>query len=588
MNPLIRPHVARFARALAHLVVASGLIVVSTHAAAAQTPPPSAPVFGESVEVNLVNIDVVVVDKDGRPVVGLTRDDFSLFEEGRSVPIEFFSGPEPGAVFVPLPGAAAAPAAPPPTVQPTAAPVPPIQRPVLVIYVDGLDLRPGPRNDSLKRLARLVDDRMIIGHRVLLAAFDRNLRLLTPVTDDRKLVRRAFDELATINPGGIGMQTRRRSLLADIQSTFAGDSAGNSQAESLLHDIEAYATSETQERRAAMVALADLLSTLAGIDGPKAVFHLSGGLPVQPADDLYSAWQRRFGSSVSSDLDHRRTGGDPDAQILQRELQRVTRAAQASRAVIYTVDGADRLAEGLSAEDQGEVESSGDAPGVLGAAEASSNLASLAERSGGHKLMAGPGLDGALGDVASELASTYSLGFTPAGTADDKLHSVTVKVKREGVTVRHREGYRRRSTEDQLADAAIAAASFGATQNPLAARVDVAVGGAAKGKARIVKVLAKVPLSLITLMPNGTSQSGKLVFDFALRDPDGRVTRYERREQAFNLAADKVAEALGRPVAYGIEMHLVPGTYRLAASILDAVGGTRTTAAAEFTVPGSR
>lgn len=561
--------------------------------AVAQAPPapqPAAPVFGESVEVNVVNVEVVVVDKDGRPVTGLTRDDFELADEGRPVAIDFFAAPDPGAAFVPLPGspqAPAPPAAPAEAEAAAASPAPP-QLPILVVYVDGLDLRPGPRNDALKRLARLVEDRMIIGHRALIAGFDRSLRLLTPVTDDRKAVRRAFDELATLNPASSATRARRATLVGDIQSTFAGDTPGNSQALSLLREIETFAASETAERRAAMMALSDLLSTLAGIDGPKAVLHLSGGLSAQPADDLYSAWERRFGGSVSSDIDHRRTGGDPDAQALQRELLRVTRSAQASRAVIYTVDGADRVLEGLSAEEQGEVESTGDVIGSLGAAESSANLASLAERSGGRKILAGPGLDAELGNVASELASTYSLGFTPSGPADDKQHRLTVRVKREGVKVRHREGYRRRSSEDQLADAAVAAASLGTVQNPLAARIDIALGGEARGKARVVKALTKVPLAGLTLMPGPDTQSGKLVLEFALRDDSGRVSRYERREQAFTFPAANVEAARNRPVAYGIEMHLVPGHYRLAAAILDAVGGNRTTATAEFTVPGAR
>ncbi|QQR73224.1 MAG: VWA domain-containing protein [Holophagales bacterium] len=571
-------------------LAASLLLSLLPLATGAQTPPPpSSPIFGETVEVNVVNVEVIVVDKDGRPVVGLGRNDFELLEEGKPVPIEYFSAPEPGAVFVPLPGAPAT-ATPEPVVAPSGEVTLPPQRPLLVVYVDGLDLRPGPRNDSLKRLARLVEDRMKIGHRALVAAFDHQLRVLTPATDDSKLVQRAIEEIKTINPGGTGLQLRRRTLLAEIQSTFAGDPTGIAQAGLLLHDIESYAAAETVERRAAMVALSDLLATLAGVDGPKAVLHLSGGLYVQPGDELYSAWQRHFGSLVASDLDHRRAGGDPDATMLQRELTRVTRSAQASRAVIYAVDGADRLPEGFTAEDQGEVESTGDMPGVLGAAEAASNLASMAERSGGRKLLAGPGLDAELGNVASELASAYSLGFTPHGTVDDKFHKVTVRVKREGVKVRHREGYRRRSTEDQLADTAVAAASLGAAPNPLAARLEVIVGAASKGngKARIVQALAKVPLTELTLMPAKDTKTGKLVLEFALRDEDGRVSRFERREQSFTFPAANLAAAINRPVAYGVEMRLNPGRYRLAASILDGIGGNRTTATAEFTVPGRR
>ncbi|MEA2328791.1 MAG: hypothetical protein QOE68_3750, partial [Thermoanaerobaculia bacterium] len=36
----------------------------------------------ESIEVRVANIDVVVRDKAGNPVTGLTKDDFEIFEDG--------------------------------------------------------------------------------------------------------------------------------------------------------------------------------------------------------------------------------------------------------------------------------------------------------------------------------------------------------------------------------------------------------------------------------------------------------------------------------------------------------------------------
>ena len=36
----------------------------------------------ESIEVRVANVDVVVRDRHGNPVVGLTKDDFEIFENG--------------------------------------------------------------------------------------------------------------------------------------------------------------------------------------------------------------------------------------------------------------------------------------------------------------------------------------------------------------------------------------------------------------------------------------------------------------------------------------------------------------------------
>ncbi|HXK11550.1 MAG TPA: VWA domain-containing protein [Vicinamibacteria bacterium] len=62
------------------------------------------PVFGAAVE--LVRLDVVVLDPDGRPVTGLSRDDFVVEEEGRRQRVESF---EPVVVATARPRTADAP-----------------------------------------------------------------------------------------------------------------------------------------------------------------------------------------------------------------------------------------------------------------------------------------------------------------------------------------------------------------------------------------------------------------------------------------------------------------------------------------------
>lgn len=53
------------------------------------TPPQKPPVFRSGVE--LLQLDVTVLDKTGRPVRGLTKDDFTLLEDGRPQTIETFA-----------------------------------------------------------------------------------------------------------------------------------------------------------------------------------------------------------------------------------------------------------------------------------------------------------------------------------------------------------------------------------------------------------------------------------------------------------------------------------------------------------------
>ena len=61
--------------------------------AAAEGAQPAQPqsVFGETIDVRVVNVEVVVTDKDGVRVTGLKPADFRLLVEGKEVPIDYFT-----------------------------------------------------------------------------------------------------------------------------------------------------------------------------------------------------------------------------------------------------------------------------------------------------------------------------------------------------------------------------------------------------------------------------------------------------------------------------------------------------------------
>jgi VWFA-related protein len=80
----------RFARVAspASLPLALVALVLASPRASAPQQVPAPPVFGAGVD--LVRLDVVVLDKDGRPVTGLSREDFVVEEEGRRQAVDSF------------------------------------------------------------------------------------------------------------------------------------------------------------------------------------------------------------------------------------------------------------------------------------------------------------------------------------------------------------------------------------------------------------------------------------------------------------------------------------------------------------------
>ncbi|HEY6064885.1 MAG TPA: hypothetical protein VIY96_01935, partial [Thermoanaerobaculia bacterium] len=74
------------------------VLLFSTSLATAQQPPSG---FREEVEVRVLDLDVVVTDKDGRPVTDLAREDFTVKVGGKVVPVDYFARVDAGTIHAP-------------------------------------------------------------------------------------------------------------------------------------------------------------------------------------------------------------------------------------------------------------------------------------------------------------------------------------------------------------------------------------------------------------------------------------------------------------------------------------------------------
>ena len=74
------------------LLVALGALTGAGPSPGQDGPPPVLPpTFVDTVEVRVVNVDVIVVDADGARVTGLERGDFELLVDGRPVELSNFA-----------------------------------------------------------------------------------------------------------------------------------------------------------------------------------------------------------------------------------------------------------------------------------------------------------------------------------------------------------------------------------------------------------------------------------------------------------------------------------------------------------------
>jgi VWFA-related protein len=303
--------------------------------------------FGEQVEVNVVNLDVFVTDKSGKPVTGLQQSDFEILEDGKRVDVAYFDEIQRGArTAEPAPAPALAGEAPAAAAAPRPATAPPADALQLVVYVDNQHLRPANRARVLKQLREFLQSEVRPGDRVMVVTFDRGLRILQPFTADTTALARALAEVEQLPARGDELVRARRmalghtfellNLAKSLQSTtilaaapptpgqgnrpnpgsggqggMGANGQGNRTPEGggseeseegsgvaasittpicrndVAEPARVYAQATRQEVLASIAALKALVSSLSGLPGRKALLHVSDGLPVTPGEELF-------------------------------------------------------------------------------------------------------------------------------------------------------------------------------------------------------------------------------------------------------------------------------------------------------------
>jgi hypothetical protein len=166
------------------------------------------------------------------------------------------------------------------------------------------------------------------------------------------------------------------------------------------------------------------------------------------------------------------------------------------------------------------------------------SLQTMADMTDGLAVVEPSFLEAGIKRVGDDLSSYYLAGYYSAAKTDGRYHKITVRVKRPGVQVRARAGYRAASQGEATSSAATTAPSPDAAEaqlvtralNPLAALnrerqiyVQAAVFRNSAGGA-VVKVVAEVPR--VNTRGDDWSQGGQI--DATLRTASGQLVVTEK------------------------------------------------------------
>lgn len=595
--------------------------------------------FGEEISVEVVNVDVRVLDRQGRPVAGLTEDDFELYQDGEPVELSNFAAFE-GAV----PGAPAErdPNAPPweppkerfrvevsdepATLE--AQEIPEQNRVHLAVLIDNRSLRPADRARVFLDMREFLASNLREGDRVAIAVNHRGLQLVQRFTDQPAEVAQTLDRIEKLATSGVQTETERRSALAEIRRAMSDAEDSASQLSESACDLafghmqgaaQRYAGVVEGEVHSSAAALATLSRTLSGVPGSKMVLYVGNGLAQIPGMLMFEYIAELCPDKRSL------IAGFQQQYDLTWLYEEVASQANAAGVTLYTLEAKSPAIDlGLDSADGGESSNAGgrqvqaevaastragfgpalgtrNARGAsatrryrpstqaarLEDQDAESSLVLLASQTGGRSFLNAADFTTDFQRFAADMRNYYSLGFVAPEKGAGEMHRLEVKVKGgEEYRVHHRLRYRSKPLAERMVERIQGIAQFGLGENPLGARVEIGEALPQGDAVYRVPVRIWVPLEALTLVEAAEGRrEGKVRVLMTTTDAKGNLLPVRQKEVPIRAGV-----APGAPGPVGeqlveVELTLPEGSHHVALAVRDELGGEISYLRERFRVP---
>ena len=177
------------------------------------------------------------------------------------------------------------------------------------------------------------------------------------------------------------------------------------------------------------------------------------------------------------------------------------------------------------------------------------------------------------------------MAFEPYHLGDGKYHRLKVKTNREGVRLRHRDGYLDVPEAERINNKTLAAAIHGVSDNPLG--ISVATSGdyiKRDDGTFLLPVIITVPIGQLVLIPSVDEHQGRISIHLTVRDLRGDLSPTVRREYPITIPNDLLAGALGQSAGFTMRLAVRPGRQRVAVGLRDEVARTESVTYVEVDV----
>jgi len=481
------------------------------------------------VTTRLVPVAVVVQDKDGKPVTGLTAKDFHLYDGGVEQRIEAFSVHADTM-------AAAAPAAMPPAASASEGVHEftnrvATQGSATIILFDRLNMPAADqmyaRTHLLKFLRQITNE-----DRVGIYVLDGgSIRVLHDFSNDARSLVRALSRYDAATSAETDAANAPPPEAPDT-----GDAALDARMAEFLQRAATTMREHFDGNRAVTTidAFQSIASHLASVEGRKSLVWVTSGFPLKAFYDK--------------------------GRGMTAEIQRATRALNDANVALYGVD-ARGLVGAMTFGPRGRAVFTT----LSNVHDNLDILQSGAEETGGRAFYNTNDINRSVRRAIDDAKVTYTLGYYPSHARWDGTYRPSkVKIDRPGVTLRHRRGYFA-GVAPAHADTLRASAVRAALQNPLeatgialTARLERVAGTPAD-----VKVVVRAHPGSVTFERSGDEWNGTLDLVVAQRLANGRTEKGVNRTLELKLNQQRYEDVRAKGFTIDTTVTLHPDLQRL-------------------------
>ncbi|HWS98690.1 MAG TPA: VWA domain-containing protein [Pyrinomonadaceae bacterium] len=407
------------------------------------------------ISTNLVQVDAVVTDKDGRQVTDLRPEEVEVLEDDRPQKITNFTYVSTGAP-APQPVASS-----PPAPSSPAAAAPPVRlkreqvRRTIALVVDDLGMSFESTAFVRRALKNFVDTQMQPDDLVAIIRTSAGVGALQQFTSDRRQLYAAIERVRWY-PMGRGSISAFAPIERDDLALHANS------AQERAADLARAAQDARRESEEEFSQSREEFFAVGTLGAVGFVVRSLGDLPGRKSVLLFSDGFLLFGKNKTRVRNDSGGGGRPgvkgegastiqNARVLE-SLRRLTDEANRASVVIYTMDS-----RGLQTLTTNAQDSTSDySPAQLEQRlfdrsqnffDTQSGLEYMARLTGGFAIRNANDLGRGIRSVLDDQSGYYLIGYRPDESTFDasggrgKFHKVTLNVKRAGLRVRSRSGF---------------------------------------------------------------------------------------------------------------------------------------------------